>query len=334
MVTINRHCATQFLGFQQSATPTNANSPNGDIEVGSTWSDTSGGTATWRKCTSITPITWASAEGAGNHNFLSASHPDTVAGTGVRGDIIVRDATGWARVALGTSGQVPRSNGTDILIATLGHGDLGSVTADQHHAQAHTINGADHTTPPLTIANGGTNQTANPISQVSISASAMKGTTTAGAGDANKLPESRELATNLVNIDYIAFDQTTSENAFFQWSIPPSWNEGTITFRVKWTAAAGTGGVVFGLKGLARSDDDPLDAAWGTEVNVSDTLIATNDVHISAESAAVTIGGTPAEGDITLFNLARKTLDGGDTLNADAQLIELIIRYTRNSYTD
>ena len=45
-----------------------------------------------------------------------------------------------------TAGQVIRASGaTTFAWAALGHGDLGSVTADQHHAQAHTLSGADHT---------------------------------------------------------------------------------------------------------------------------------------------------------------------------------------------
>ena len=92
--------------------------------------------------------------------------------------------------------------------------------------------------------------------------------------------------------------------------------------------------MVFGLKALARSNDDPLDTAYGTEVNVSDTLIATEDVHISPESGAVTVGGTPAEADLVLFALSRKTGDAGDTLTADARVLGVKITYTRNSYTD
>ena len=167
-----------------------------------------------------------------------------------------------------------------------------------------------------------------------VSAAAMKGTTTAGAGDANKLPESAETTTNKVNYDYIAFDTTTEENAFFQWRIPAGWNESTITFRFLWTNTGGltTETVVMGLKGLALSDDDALDTAWGTEVTVTDTWLAQNDVHISAVSAAVTIGGTPAEGDLVMFNLARKT--ASDNLTGDARILGVVITYTRNSYTD
>jgi hypothetical protein len=72
------------------------------------------------------------------HNLLSATHGDTLAGTVVRGDIIIANSTPkWARLAKGTSGQVVRSDGADPLWATLAHADLGSVTSDQHHAQLH-----------------------------------------------------------------------------------------------------------------------------------------------------------------------------------------------------
>lgn len=185
---------------------------------------------------------------------------------------------------------------------------------------------------PVTIANGGTGLTTNPVIEAFISGSALKGTGTAPAGDANKLPESAELAVNLGNYDYMAFDQTTEENAFFQYALPPGWDEGTLTFRAVWTSPAGTGTVQFGLKALARSDDDPLDTAFGAEVTVTDTLIAVDDVHISPESAAITIGGTPAEGDQILFNIARKT--AADTLNNDARLLGIKLRFTRASYTD
>lgn len=229
------------------------------------------------------------------------------------------------------------ADGTATTVARSDHRHAhgSGYLADAHHAQAHTIDGADHT-GVLTIAKGGTGLSAVPKVEVVISAASLKGTTTAGAGDANKLPESAELPVNLVNYDYLAFDQTTSENAFFQYSVPKGWDEGTLTFRVKWTATGGTvaQGVVFGLKALARSDDDALDAAWGTEITVTDSLLAISDLHISPESAALTVGGTPIEGDTVFFNIARKTADVSDTLAADARLIEIIVTYTRASYTD
>ena len=196
------------------------------------------------------------------------------------------------------------------------------------------VNLTSHVTGSLPIANGGTALTSNPQVEAVISAASLKGTTTAGAGDADKLPESAETATNKVNYDYIAFDTTTEENAFFQYSIPKGWDEGTITFRFKWTNTAGltTETVVMGLKALALSNDEALDTAWGTEITVTDIWLAQNDVHISPESAAVTIGGTPAEGDLVLFNLARRT--GSDNLTGDARVLEVIVTFTRDSWTD
>ena len=98
------------------------------------------------------------------------------------------------------------------------------------------------------------------------------------------------------------------------------------------TAGLTTETVVFGLKAIALSDDDALDTAFGTEVTVTDTWIAQNDVHISPESSALTIGGTPAEGDIVLFNIARKT--GSDNLTGDARLLEAILTFSRDTYSD
>lgn len=186
----------------------------------------------------------------------------------------------------------------------------------------------------LPVTEGGTNLTALPDVEIPISAASMKGSVTAGAGDTDRLPESRELATNDVNIDYMAFDNATEENAQFQFSIPSGWDEGTITFRYKWTNAAGltTETLVMGLKAVAISNDGALDQAWGTEITITDTWLAQDDVHISAESAALTIGGTPAEGDLVVFNLARKT--GSDNLTGDGQILELIITFTRASYSD
>ena len=46
----------------------------------------------------------------------------------------------------------------------------------------------------------------------------------------------------------------------------------------------------------------------------------------------MTIGDTPAEGDIVLFNLARKT--GSDNLTGDARILEIVVTFTRDSWTD
>lgn len=142
-----------------------------------------------------------------------------------------------------------------------------------------------------------------------------------------------EHATNDVMLETLDYDQTTSELAQFSWRMPESWNESTITFRSVWTAAGGSATQTFiaGLKASALSDDDAIDGSWGTGVTVSDALIATGDVHISAESNAVTVGGTPAAGDVVIFNVYR---DISDTLGADARLAGVVLYVTTNAGVD
>jgi hypothetical protein len=62
--------------------------------------------------------------------------------------VAAHDLTGASHTedATGGAGNVLRATGTTTFAwATLGHGDLDSVTSDQHHAQQHTLSGADHT---------------------------------------------------------------------------------------------------------------------------------------------------------------------------------------------
>lgn len=59
--------------------------------------------------------TWQAAASP-THNLLSATHSDTTAAAVVRGDIITGQAASplWKRLAIGTSGQFVRSDGTDV----------------------------------------------------------------------------------------------------------------------------------------------------------------------------------------------------------------------------
>lgn len=145
---------------------------------------------------------------------------------------------------------------------------------------------------------------------------------------------STELATNDVMIRGYDFDTSTAEAIQIAFPFPKQWNESTITFRVFWTAASGSGGVAFSLRGRAASDDDAMDGSWGTDVTVTDTLITANDMHVSAESTAVTIGGSPAVGDMIFLELQREVANGSDTLAADARLLCVEIFITTDAGTD
>lgn len=162
-----------------------------------------------------------------------------------------------------------------------------------------------------------------------VPAGAMTARTTNGAASVTT-----ELASNDVMLTTKDFDQTTEEGVQFHVAMPKNWNESTVTFQPYWTAASGSGGVVWECEALARSDDDPLDTAFGTGQTSTDTLIATNDLHIGPESSAITIGGTPAENDDVIFQITRVTSNGSDTLTADAKLIGVKIFVTLNAAND
>lgn len=138
-----------------------------------------------------------------------------------------------------------------------------------------------------------------------------------------------EYGTNDVDMYLMAFDQTTQEYGQFTVWMPDSWDGGTITFRASWTAASGTGNVIWGLQARCLGNDDAIDDTWGTAQTLTDGLIATGDMHISSESSAITIAGTPVAGEVVQFRVYRDADDGSDTLDADALLIGIKIYYVK-----
>lgn len=162
-----------------------------------------------------------------------------------------------------------------------------------------------------------------------VPAAAMVARTTNGAASGTT-----ELATNDVMFKSFDFDTSTEEGVGFWVAFPKSWNESTVTFSAHWTAASGSGGVAFGLAAYAFSDDDAMDTAVSGQQIVTDTLITANDMHVSADSSAITIGGTPAAGDAVYFELTREVANGSDTLGVDAKLIGVRLFFTSDASTD
>ncbi len=164
---------------------------------------------------------------------------------------------------------------------------------------------------------------------IPIMAGGMQSATTNGAAAG-----AVETTTNKVIYRTLDFDTTTQEFAGFSLPMPKSWNEGTVTFRALWTAASGSGGVAWALQGLACSDDDAIDQAYGTEQVVTDTLITAGDVHRTSESSAITIAGSPAASDLVFFRVKRVPSNGSDTLGVDARLIGVELYLTTDTGTD
>jgi hypothetical protein len=147
--------------------------------------------------------------------------------------------------------------------------------------------------------------------------------TTTGCG-----VDSTETTTNRQNFDELLFDAATIEYAQALVRMPSNYNNGTVTARFFWSASSSTGSVVWALQARAFADDDALDTAFGTAQTVTDTLLATGDMHISAATSAVTSGGTPAATTPLQFQIYRDATNGSDTLAVDARLLGVEISYT------
>jgi hypothetical protein len=143
-----------------------------------------------------------------------------------------------------------------------------------------------------------------------------------------------ELATNDVMLSVLDFDASTDEGAQFMIPMPKSWNAGTITAQFFWTAASGSGDVVWAIRALSLANDDALDSAFGTAVTVTDTLTATGDLCITSATSAVTPSNTAAKEDLVVIEVYRDADNGSDTLSADARLIAVRIIYTTDAAND
>lgn len=159
-----------------------------------------------------------------------------------------------------------------------------------------------------------------------IPANAMTPTATAGAALGTA-----EYATNDINIDYLAFDGASEEFAEFQLAMPEDWDRGTIKAKFFWSSATGSTAndtVEWEIAAGALSNDDAIDAALGTAQVISDTLLADAgaDLQVSGATPALTVGGTPALGDLIHFKISRN-VGGTDDMTEDAWLFGVWVQY-------
>lgn len=144
-----------------------------------------------------------------------------------------------------------------------------------------------------------------------------------------------ESATSKIMYSTLDFDQSTPEYAQFQIRMPKSWNESTVTAVFDWSSnVSGTTAVVWEIRGVAISHDDALDATFGGAVSVTSAQTAQGDLMKTSETGAMTIGGTPAAGDLVVFEVYRNASSGSDTLAGDARLHGVTLFYTTDAFND
>jgi hypothetical protein len=213
----------------------------------------------------------------------------------------------------------------------------GTQTLTNKTLTSPTINSGVLATPEITgdmdLETATANITVNdldPKRAIYVPAVGMYPSTTAPCASISQV----ESSTNDVNIKVLAFDGagTSKEYAEFGIQSPSYWDASTVTVQFIWYAAAGSGTVNWEAQGLALSDDDALDTAYGTLQEVTDTLTAIGDVHITAETAAITIAGSPVAGDWLQFKIARDPAN--DTNTSDALLMGVRVRFGIAQYND
>lgn len=224
--------------------------------------------------------------------------------------------------------------------------ETGSAVNEITVANAATGNGptisstGDDTNVDLNIDPKGTGTLKSGSSAVKIAgketiwvpAVAMYPNTTNGAAALAQV----ELTAGQPELKCLDFDASTDEFAQFAVAFPKSWNEGTVTFQAFFTSAGtNTGNAIFTLAGVAVSDNDAIDAAFGTAGSVTKAHSGTaNDLDVSSESSAITIAGTPAAGDEVFFQVSRDADNGSDTLTGDARLLGIKLFFTTDAAND
>tara|TARA_R100001443_G_scaffold72179_2_gene80354 strand:- start:24027 stop:26201 length:2175 start_codon:yes stop_codon:yes gene_type:complete len=189
----------------------------------------------------------------------------------------------------------------------------------------------------IQLTNGTTGPLLTGKHSIWIPAEAISPRSNAGCADLTTLAAA---TSGRPDIRHLAFDKDSDEHAQFTIAMPKMWDEGTITAQFYWTSTSSTTShdVTWGIQGVSLSNDDVIDTAFGTAVTIHDTVIAAKDLHISSATGNITIGGSPAAGDLTCFQVYRDVDGAGtaanDDLNVDALLMGVKLFYTINAPND
>ena len=208
----------------------------------------------------------------------------------------VYNGSAWVAAAFDTSGA---------LVAANNLSDVASA------ATALTNLGVTSTAAELNQLDGKVAKTAGKES-IWIPAAAMYPSTTNPCSDLTQV-ETTALRPDLKVLDFAA---AADDFAQFSIAFPKSYNLGTITYQPFWTVTGtNTGTVVWQLGGVAITNDETINTAFGTLV--ATTALAhsgtSNDLMVSAESGAVTIAGSPADNDQCFFQINLDTSASGQT---------------------
>lgn len=164
-----------------------------------------------------------------------------------------------------------------------------------------------------------------------VPSSAMKPTVSNGCAS----HASVETTSGRPDMIVLDFDKDSDEFAQFAIAFPKSWNAGTVTFQFYWSGIAATTGVAMSLQGVAFADNDSIDAVYGTAIVVQDDAQgAVEELLVSAESAAITIAGSPGDNELTYFRIGRDVSDSNDDMAGDCRLHGIKLFFNTDTKND
>lgn len=167
---------------------------------------------------------------------------------------------------------------------------------------------------------------------VGIPAGALKPRLTNGA-----VPATIALGTNGTLVSSLDFDPATVQYAQATFPAPASMNAAVaLDFAFEWSHPATTTnfGCAWAIRAKFVRDDDALDGAWSSWVQVNDTGGTTDDSYTSP-TGTITPAGTYADGCTIKLEIKRVADDAtNDTLAVVGRLGTLIMKYTTEAHND
>ncbi len=128
------------------------------------------------------------------------------------------------------------------------------------------------------------------------------------------------------------YDAATAEAAYWQWTMPNSYDGGTIDITYYWTAGVNTNNVVWCFNAGGITPGGAVDAALSADVCDTAAAPATAGHLVATTHAAVASNFAAAK--YTIFKVYRKAADGADTMAGDASLLNVKIEYGVSAESD
>lgn len=270
------------------------------------------------------------------HNLTAANRGFLIKKTTTAGNKVVNLPSAAANQFLCLAIQKDGSDSNTVTIGVQTGEKLNGVvdatlvlTADLETAIifGNNVDGYDfiHTSPPETASVGGLDTLVLP-----------GGSWTPTVTDGATAFAARELTAGRVMSLSTAFLTGVDNKAQFGMFMPKGWDEGVVNYVVGFSSdSTNTGTVRWLLRAVAVSDNDSLDAVFGTEIALEKAHSGTaEDLDITGESGDLTVGGPPAEGDWVVWEIEREGTNVNDTFTGTAFLEGVKILFTRDADTD